>query len=159
MHLTLRFIGDTPKEDVSKVIRAMESTAFACAPFTLFAEGMGVFPDIKKARVIWSGVRGEIDLLETVQKTLEKNLGQTGIKTINRRFTPHFTLGRFQGRVNSRTISTIIQNLGQLVSDTCRIKSMVLFKSDLTHWGAVHTPLFKVEFTGNTPKLNEPGLY
>lgn len=158
MHLTLRFIGDTAIEDIKKIIRAMESTAVACEPFTLFAGGMGVFPDIKKARVIWSGVRGEIDHLRTVQMTLEKNLAQAGLKADNRRFSPHFTFGRFKDRVDSRTLANIIQNFGRHASDICRIKSMVLFKSDLTPRGAVHTPLFKVEFTGNTPRLNEPGL-
>lgn len=158
MHLTLRFIGDTANEDVKKIIRAMESTAAACAPFTLFAGGVGVFPSIKKARVIWSGAKGDIDHLRTLQMTLEKNLAQTGLKADSRQFSPHFTLGRFKDRVDSRTLANIIQNFGQHASDTCRIKSMVLFKSDLTPGGAVHTPLFKVKFSGSPPgQMNRAG--
>jgi 2'-5' RNA ligase len=157
MHLTLRFIGDTVTEDVKKIIRAMEATAVACAPFTLFAGGVGVFPGIKKARVIWSGAKGEIYHLRTLQMTLEKNLAQTGIKADNRRFSPHFTLGRFKNRVDTRILANIIQNFGQHASDPCRIKSMVLFKSDLMPGGAVHTPLFKVKFSGNPPRSNKSG--
>ena len=57
MHLTLRFIGDTSKKEVQDIIRAVEATAAVCALFTLSAGGVGVFPGLKKARVIWSGVR------------------------------------------------------------------------------------------------------
>lgn len=152
MHLTLRFMGDTPTEDVKKIIRAMTATALACAPFTLFAGGVGVFPGIKKARVIWSGAKGEMDHLRTLQMTLEKNLAQTGIKADNRQFSPHFTLGRLKAQVDTRILETIIQNFGQHASDPCPIKSMVLFKSDLMPGGAVHTPLFKAEFMGYPPR-------
>jgi 2'-5' RNA ligase len=155
MHLTLRFIGDTATEDVKKIIRAMETTALACEPFTLFAGGVGVFPCIKKARIIWSGVKGEIDHLRTLQMTLEKNLTQTGIKDDRRQFSPHFTLGRFKDQVDTRILETIIQNFEQHASDPCPIKSMVLFRSDLMPGGAVHTPLFKAEFMGYPPRSNK----
>jgi 2'-5' RNA ligase len=146
MHLTLRFIGEIAKGDVKGIIRAMKATAITCAPFTLSAGGVGVFPGVKKARVIWSGGRGQIDQLERLQRTLEKNLEQEGITPDSKRFSPHFTLGRFKNRVDSRVLADIIQNFQQYESDPCLIKSMVLFKSDLKSSGAVHTPLFEAEF-------------
>lgn len=148
MHLTLRFIKDTAKEDVKHIIQAMKATAVICGPFTLSAAGVGVFPDIKKARVIWSGVRGQINHLQTVQITLEKHLGQAGVKSDNKSFSPHFTLGRFKDRKDSKALVNIIQNFELYESDPCLIKSMVLFKSDLKQSGAVHTPLFEVELLG-----------
>jgi 2'-5' RNA ligase len=149
MHLTLRFMGNTPDHNIKKIIQAMAATAAACAPFTLCAKGVGVFPGIKKARVIWSGVKGEINRLEAVQRALEKKLVQTGCKAEDRPFSPHFTLGRFKGRVDTKMLATIIQTLESCESTPCVIKFMVLFKSDLTPLGAVHTPLFKAEFAGN----------
>lgn len=146
MHLTISFIGETTKGDVEKIIQALKVTAVACAPFTLSAGGVGVFPGIKKARVIWSGVRGQIDHLEKVQITLEKNLDQAGVKVVNKRFSPHFTLGRFKERIDSRVLVDTIQNFQRYESDPFRVKLMVLFKSDLKPSGAVHTPLFEVEF-------------
>ncbi len=148
MHLTLRFLGDTEKRDAKEIIRAMKSTAVTCASFTLSAQGVGVFPGIRKARVIWSGVKGQIDQLGTVRKILENNLHQAGIKTDNKRFSPHFTLGRFKGHVDGRTVANIIQNFQMYESDVCLIKSMVLFKSDLRPSGAVHTPLFEAVLSG-----------
>jgi len=151
LHLTLRFIGDTPKQDLVKIIRAMENTAFTCAPFTLFAQGVGVFFGKKKAGVIWSGAKGERALLKAVQTTLEKNLVREGLPADNRRFSPHFTLGRFKDRVAKKTLADMMQPFQRYRSDPCRIKLMVLYKSELMPGGAVHTPLFKAEFAGHPP--------
>ncbi|MBA3011161.1 MAG: RNA 2',3'-cyclic phosphodiesterase [Proteobacteria bacterium] len=148
MHLTLIFLGDTSKKEVQEIIRAMEATVAVCAPFTLSAGGVGVFPGLKKARVIWAGVRGQVDELERVQRLLEKNIEQAGIKADNKLFSPHFTLGRFKDRVDSRLLEAVIQNFGHCASEPWPVKSMVLFKSDLRPSGAVHTPLFEAEFTG-----------
>ena len=146
MHLTLRFFGETETDDLNKIIRAMKATASSCMPFTLSAQGVGVFPGIKNARVIWSGVKGQVEQLSMVQTILEKNLRQAGIRADNRRFSPHFTLGRIKGRVDGKRIMKIIQGFQHTASETCRIKSMVLFKSDLKPSGAVHTPLFEAVF-------------
>lgn len=149
MHLTLRFIGDTEKKKVTQIIQAMKETSAAFAPFTLSAEGVGVFPGIKNARVIWAGVGGQVDQLKRLQMTLEKNLEQegAGVRGDHQRFSPHLTLGRLKSRVDSRTLADMIQNLGQQRSEPCLIKSMVLFKSDLMASGAVHTKLFEAEFS------------
>ncbi|MFH2057278.1 MAG: RNA 2',3'-cyclic phosphodiesterase [Pseudomonadota bacterium] len=148
MHLTLRFIKETANEDVAPIIHAMKATAVTCAPFTLSAGGVGGFPDIKKARVIWSGVRGQMDSLKRVQLILEKNLGRAGLQADKKRFSPHVTLGRFKDRKDSMTLANIIENFEPYESDPCLMKKMVLFKSDLKPSGAVHTPLFEVEFAG-----------
>ena len=147
MHLTIRFIGEAATEDVQKIIRAMKQTASVCSPFTLSAGGVGVFPSVRKARVIWAGVKGQMDHLEKVQITLEKYLDRAGIKAPINQFSPHFTLGRFKDRMDSRALANTIQNFQKYESDPFRVKRMVFFKSDLKPSGAVHTPLFEVEFT------------
>lgn len=147
MHLTIHFIGETATEDVQKIIRAMKKTASICAPFALSAGGVGVFPNKKKARVIWAGVKGQMYPLEKVQITLEKYLDRAGIKVPINQFSPHLTLGRFKDRMDSRALANTIQNFQKYESDPFRVKGMVFFKSDLRHSGAVHTPLFEVEFT------------
>lgn len=147
LHLTLRFLGDTPEENVKQISQAMKATANACAPFTLSVEGVGVFPSIKKARVIWAGATGQTDRLKRIQRTLEKNLEQVSFPADTKQFSPHFTLGRFKERPDRTRLVKIIQTLGQYRSEPCRIESMVLFKSDLYTSGAVHTPLFEAMFT------------
>ncbi|SMC98135.1 2'-5' RNA ligase [Desulfocicer vacuolatum DSM 3385] len=146
MHLTLRFMGDVSKQEIKGIIRAMEETAATCRSFTVFAGGVGVFPGIRKARVIWSGVKGELDQLGLLHTTLEKNLEHQGFPGDKKRFAPHFTLGRFKNRVDSKILTNIIQRFQYVESDVCPVNAMVLFKSELKPSGAVHTPLFKAQF-------------
>jgi len=143
MHLSLRFLGDIELEDIKMIIQAMKTTAATCEPFTLSAQGVGVFPGIKKARVIWAGIQGQVAQLEMIQRTLEKYLQLAGIKGDKKRFSPHFTLGRFKGPVDIRKLEKIMQDFQQCTSDDCLITSMILYKSDLKPSGAVHTPLFE----------------
>ena len=142
MHLTLWFFGDVEQKDIKAIIRAMKTTATTCGPFTLSAKGVGVFPGIKKARVIWSGVQGQVNQLQTLQKTLGSNLQSEGFMGDKKRFSPHFTLGRFKGYVDTPKLQKIMQDFQQCTSDDCLITSMILYKSDLRPSGAVHTPLF-----------------
>jgi len=148
LHLTLGFIGDTSEKEVKEIIRAMEATAILCPPFTLSAGGVGVFPGTKMARVIWAGVKGQVDALRKVQRLLGKNLEQAGIKADDKHFSPHFTLGRFKDRMDCRRLETVIHAFQYAASDPWPVKAMVLFKSDLKPSGAVHTPLFEAEFAG-----------
>ena len=148
MHLTLRFLGDTEEKDLRLIIKAMEATALACKSFTLSAQGVGVFPSVKKPRVIWSGVKGQIHQLETLKRTLESNIARVGFKGDNSRFSPHFTLGRFKKKVDSGLVIKMICDFQLFASDNCRVSSMVLYKSDLKPSGAVHTPLFEGVLSG-----------
>ena len=144
LHLTLRFIGDTQNARVPRIHHAMKATAAAFAPFCLSAGGVGVFPGLRKPRVIWSGVKGQVDQLEKVQAFLEKNLEQAGIAAATRSFSPHFTLGRLKDR--GAALGKCIQQFESYGSKSCLIKSMKLFKSDLMPKGAVHTVLFEAGF-------------
>ncbi|GAB6143929.1 RNA 2',3'-cyclic phosphodiesterase [Desulfocicer niacini] len=148
MHLTLRFFGDTEQDDIKAIIRAMDSTAVGCRPFSLSARGLGVFPGVKKPKVIWSGVKGQVDQLQELKKKLETNLVNVGLKKDKSRFSPHFTIGRFKGAVNSRTVINDILIFQNHTSKECMIRSMVLYKSDLKPSGAVHTPLFESLLSG-----------
>ena len=143
MHLTLKFFGDVEQKDVKAIIRAMKTTAATCEPFTLSAQGVEVFPGIKKARVICSGVQGRVNQLQTLQKILGSNLQSEGFLGDKKRFSPHFTLGRFKGPVDSRKLQKIMQDFQQRTSDDYLITSIILYKSDLRPSGAVHTSLFE----------------
>ncbi len=148
MHLTLGFLGDTEKKEIDAIIMAMDSTARALTPFSLSAKGLGVFPGVKKPRVIWCGVKGQVDQLEILKNTLDNHLVKACLAHDIQRFSPHFTLGRFKGAVDPGTLTNLIHAFKYHTSVQCQIPSMVLYKSDLKPSGAVHTPLFETFLSG-----------
>ena len=79
IHLTLKFLGDIDRDDVEKISEAMERATGSFSPFTLWAEGIGVFPNLRRPRVAWVGVSGDIEILRALQRDLESQLSGLGL--------------------------------------------------------------------------------
>ncbi len=56
IHLTLKFLGNIDPGDIDKIGKAMTDAVKILRPFTLVAGGVGVFPGVKRPRVIWVGL-------------------------------------------------------------------------------------------------------
>ena len=100
IHLTLKFLGDIPIEKCSEIESAIKLVTKAFEPLALSVKGIGVFPSIKNARVLWTGLSGEIEILVNLQQNLEAQLVNLGLKKENRPFKAHLTLGRIKKRVD-----------------------------------------------------------
>ena len=94
VHLNLKFLGDIDADSVPAVSRAMAQCAASAAPFDLFLEGVGVFPNARRPRVIWIGLGGALELLLALQHSIDRELEGLGFARERRPFTPHLTLGR-----------------------------------------------------------------
>ena len=51
IHLTLKFLGDTPVEQVDRVKAALAEAAAEAGPFHLTVRGLGCFPSTRRPRV------------------------------------------------------------------------------------------------------------
>ena len=58
-HLTLKFLGDIEEGKVEPIAQALERELYPFSCFTINAKGLGVFPDLKRPRILWVGVGGE----------------------------------------------------------------------------------------------------
>ncbi|HRT71571.1 MAG TPA: RNA 2',3'-cyclic phosphodiesterase, partial [Syntrophales bacterium] len=96
IHLTLKFFGDISGEEIARISMVAGSAAGVTAPFQLTVEGLGVFPGLKRPRVLWVGVGGRLDILARLQGGIESALEAQGFKKEGRGFKPHLTLGRFR---------------------------------------------------------------
>ena len=93
MHLTLKFLGDTPVSRVSRVADALAAACTGFAPFDISVEGRGCFPNLRRPRVIWVAVRDvEGKSLARLQAAVEQHVAPLGFPTEERGFTPHLTL-------------------------------------------------------------------
>lgn len=93
MHLTLHFLGHLPRSDVEQLEAALAPTVLRHQRFRLAAEGVGAFPDIRRPRVVWAGIDGEVPKLIALQTDLGEALRQAGV-AVEDRFHAHLTLGR-----------------------------------------------------------------
>jgi RNA 2',3'-cyclic 3'-phosphodiesterase len=141
IHLTLKFLGDVQVDDIDNIFEAISRTVDGIASMPLKARGIGVFPGIRRPRVIWVGLAGQLDLLISLQKTLDTNLKNIGFPPEKRPFKGHLTIGRIKAKMNVRTFGDALMAFRKFESETFIADKIILFKSDLKPKGAVYTNL------------------
>jgi 2'-5' RNA ligase len=144
IHLTLKFLGNIGWDDVEEIQAAMKQAAKAFSPFTVRAEGIGVFPDRKRPRVVWVGVSGEVEVIRALQRDLESQLNGLGFPREKRPFKGHLTLGRVKGRLDPVRLGKALEVLGGFRTESFTAQSVVLFQSDLRPNGAAYSKLAEV---------------
>ncbi|MBW2018847.1 MAG: RNA 2',3'-cyclic phosphodiesterase [Deltaproteobacteria bacterium] len=144
IHLTLKFLGDIQRDDVEKIHAAMEQATKAFSSFTLRGEGMGVFPDLKRPRVVWIGISGDVEALRALQRDLESQLNGLGFPKEKRTFKGHLTVGRVKGRLGRTKLSEALEAVRDFRTASFTAQSVVLFQSDLRPGGAVYSKLAEV---------------
>ncbi len=145
IHLTLKFLGDIAPEDVAPVCTAVDASIRGLPPMTLCAKGVGVFPGIRQARVLWTGISGQTDLLANVHQAIDVGLNPLGFACDQRRFTGHLTLGRFKGRADANTLIDLMKTYADMVSDQFMADTVYVIKSDLKSSGPIYTDLSSIQ--------------
>jgi len=102
MHLTLKFLGDTPIEDVEAIKTSLARVASSSGKFTIKIGRTGCFPSFRDPRICWVGLAGELRRLEQLQGRVEGSMVNLGFKPEDREFRPHVTIGRTKAGVRGR---------------------------------------------------------
>jgi RNA 2',3'-cyclic 3'-phosphodiesterase len=148
VHLTLKFFGEISLSTISDIGKVLEDTVQEYAPLMFFIKGLGVFPNIKKPRVLWIGISGDIKPLSQIQANLETNLERKGFAKENRSFKSHLTLGRIKGDIHPENLFDILRSFSDFTSEPFEAKELVLYKSELNPSGALYTKLQTVYLDG-----------
>ena len=141
IHLTLKFLGDVPAADMDSIFRVISRTAEGGSPISLQAKGIGVFPGVKRPRILWVGLTGQLELLSRLQKTLDSNLKGIAFSPEKRPFKGHLTIGRIKTKMNSKIFVDALMAFRRFESETFVADRIVLFKSELKPNGAEYTDL------------------
>jgi RNA 2',3'-cyclic 3'-phosphodiesterase len=142
IHLTLKFLGETPANRQSEIEAALHEAVVGRGPFDLAVEGAGCFPDLRKPRVIWAGAGGDLQSLHALRDAVERTISPLGFPTEERPFSPHFTLGRARQDASRTALSSLGEKIGKTEVGTLatwRVEGVSLMRSDLRPSGAVYT--------------------
>ena len=93
-HLTLKFLGGIDEAMIESIGASLRERLRLFQRFTINAKGLGVFPDLKRPRVLWVGLTG--DHLVSLASRVESALQPLGFTSETRKFTPHLTIGRWR---------------------------------------------------------------
>ena len=114
IHLTLKFLGDIESTQVDPTLEGIGRAAEASEPFTLSISELGAFPGPNNPRVIWVGLKGDLEPLGNLQQRIDHEVQSAlGLPLETRPFTPHLTVGRLWDRVSSEQRHSV----GKAISD------------------------------------------
>lgn len=150
IHLTLKFLGDTPAPKLPPIKTALEVVARNRPPCAFTVASLGCFPNLRRPRVLWVGVEEPTGRLADLQDAIEKALVPFGYPPEGRGFNPHLTLGRVHRRADRSDVARI----GEVVAATevgtlgeVPVVHFALIRSVLKPTGAEYTTLaeFRLE--------------
>jgi 2'-5' RNA ligase len=139
IHLTLKFLGEVEPARLEQIVAAMQEAAAQAAPLELVATGMGFFPGLRNARVVWVGVEGDLEPLQRLQRDLDQRLHRLGFPRERGAFTPHLTVARVRDGLSPADRAALERILAQLrPPEPARfpVDELVLFESFLERGGA-----------------------
>lgn len=144
IHLTLNFLGDVAPAMLAPISDAMAMAARNHTSIHLAVKALGVFPSIKRVRVIWAGLAEEVTRLGALKVALDQSLlavSGLGFQPEQRPYKAHLTIGRAKGPTGGRKLALVMDELQAVLDARFSIDTIYLFKSDLRPEGAVYTKL------------------
>ena len=148
IHLTIKFLGQSPAEAVDQIAAALAPAAAACPSLNLKPAGVGVFPSHARPRVIWAGLSGDVEELIGLAGRVDEALVPLGFAPEKRPFNPHLTLGRVKSIRGRSRLAEALARLGGWEGPELRAGELILFRSQLNPTGAVYTPLVRLVLGG-----------
>lgn len=144
IHLTLKFLGATPAHLVADIERELEWGLTSVRAFRLELGEAGVFPGPRAPRVLWVGLRGDLETLGRVGDITEATIAPLGYPTEARPFAPHLTLGRVREDARPEERRRLGEAVARLRPPTASfvVDAVSLIRSERGPAGARYTRLF-----------------
>ena len=144
MHLTLKFLGDTPEEKIPIIENVLTEVSKNTNKFDLNFYGCGAFPSNKRINVVWLGVNNPEPCIQ-LAKYIDEKLGESGFEREKRGFTPHLTLARIKFPKNIEQLQKIIQTHQNTEFGVQSVNSIKLKKSILSDKGPTYYTMASCE--------------
>ena len=139
-HLTMAFLGDVDESRIAEISVATEPIVRRYSPFPAMITGVGVFPDWRKVRVVWLGIRDSGVLVK-----LGGDIGETcaTLGFPQRPFRAHLTIGRTTGPLSAEQKVSLSKALAAHKHETYPfdVSRVLLMQSVLSPAGSEYSVL------------------
>lgn len=105
-HVTLAFLGEVDDLVSQRLAPRLERVASRHASLSLAFAAVGTFPGSARARVLWTGLQGDLLSLAALATSVAAGARRAGAKPPDegRRFQPHVTLARCRAPADVRPL-------------------------------------------------------
>ena len=151
LHLTLRFLGNIPTEDVPRMVEAVREKTAEIEPFTLKLGAPEAFP-AKRPQVVLLSASPE-ERVSALAAQVDAAVEPFGFPPERRHFRPHVTLGRLRSRrypeLGEDGSERSVGGAARDAAEWC-VDEVVLFKSELARDGARYAPIATIPLESAT---------
>jgi 2'-5' RNA ligase len=148
LHLTLRFLGQTPRERVAPLARMLDALGTATAPFSVTIARAGAFPNPARPRTLWLGIETGAEQLATLAADLEAGVAAEGQALGTKPFAPHLTIARTDGLRAAGAAAAALRDAAEPLEATFVADRVVLYQSHLGRGPASYEALHEAALTG-----------
>ena len=138
VHITLKFLGEVPDNELSGVNEAVKNALSGYPPFEVQLGGFGAFPNFRRPRVFWVGITGGVEPLRELARSIENQLVPLGFEREKRKFSAHITLGRIRRPGNYDELRQAAEST-EYNSQPFTVPSVEVMKSVLSPKGAQYS--------------------
>lgn len=131
LHITLKFLGNTPLDLISSIEEAIEKQTKHMAPFEISLNRIGAFGSHYRPRIIWVGAKDVCVEINTLHNKLEKSMRVLGFKPSFGNFVPHATLARIHSINDKKMFWNHIHSSAPLFNFSFEVKEIILYESIL----------------------------
>ena len=144
IHLTLKFVGDTPAEDIPNIIEACQKVAKKHQPFSMDFDRTGFFGSNNVPRILWLGMNNQPKALFDLEADLLDAFDDLGYLRDRQNFVPHLTVCRIKQLVDKQFFLQICNSIEQKTYLHADVKELIYFQSFLQPTGPIYKVLKKI---------------
>jgi RNA 2',3'-cyclic 3'-phosphodiesterase len=149
LHFTLLFLGEVDERDVLDVCKAVRGVTEELPAFTMTVAGTGCFPNMRRPRVVWVGLKHGAKEMVALHDALEKPLLQLGCyRREAREYTPHITLGRIKTDQPMTDLAAALTKHQSWNGGEAVIGEVHVMSSELKASGPIYAVLSRAKFSG-----------
>ena len=139
IHLTIKFLGEIPGAKVREVRESLKELTFD--KISVSVKNLGVFPNMRRLRVIWAGVDEGVEELKEFSSLVENQLHKIGFEREKRGFKPHLTIDRVRRPENLGKLKEALESVKEFEAGSFVADKFIFMQSELKPSGAVYTPI------------------
>lgn len=141
MHVTLKFLGDVPENQIGEVCSIISAVAAEIEPFAFEVRGLSCTPPRGPVRMIWANIHDDSGLMNVLHDELDAALSGMGLKEEQRGFHPHITLARVKHVRSIAAFRSAVRNFADLSLGLQHAEEVVVYSSAHIAGERVYSPL------------------
>ncbi|MFH1328793.1 MAG: RNA 2',3'-cyclic phosphodiesterase [Candidatus Bathyarchaeota archaeon] len=142
LHFTLRFLGENPATAINNICDEMKKVSFK--PLNLHMKGVGVFPNINRINVVWTGIVEGKEEIRALFNQIESRLSALGFPHDPKGFSPHLTIARVKTGKNKDKLAKSVTELSDHEVGNMTVNYVRLKRSILTPKGPNYSTIYKI---------------